>query len=376
MNDAKDDGITFVGCDLGYAPDKPAFPPNPSTIESHTPRPVSVNGKRQLVIDMHAHSQVADVWPLIKERAKTGGEDPFKHANTENPFDSGPLHRVQDLPTRLAEMDRFGVDMEVLSCAVEQYYYWAERDLAAEIVRIQNEKLTDVAAKHPDRFVPLGTVALQHPDLAAEQLDHAVKNLGHRGCMVTGSVEGEELSDPKFHPFWAKAEELDVVVFIHPRSFVEGRSRLGGKGFLTNIIGNPLETTVALSHLIYEGTLDRFPGLKIAAAHGGGFLASYIGRSDHGHNSDDRGGRGAEQKKPSEYLHQLYFDTLVYGTENLAHLIAECGVSQLMLGTDHPFGMTNENPVAHLLSVPGLSEQDIEDMLSGTAKRLFKIDHI
>ena len=139
------------------------------------------------------------------------------------------------------------------------------------------------------------------------------------------------------------------------------------------MIGNPLETTTALAHLVYEGTLDRFPGLKIAAAHGGGYFASYIGRFNHGHNSADRGGRGVEKKKPSEYLKMLYFDTLVYGTQNLAHLIEEVGVEQLMLGTDHDFGMTNRNPVAHLLSVKGLSEADIESILNGTAKKLFKI---
>ena len=139
------------------------------------------------------------------------------------------------------------------------------------------------------------------------------------------------------------------------------------------MIGNPLETTTALAHLVYEGTLDRFPGLKIAVAHGGGYFASYIGRFNHGHNGGDRGGKGLEKKKPSEYLKMLYFDTLVYGTQNLAHLIEEVGVEQLMLGTDHDFGMTNRNPVAHLLSVKGLSEADIESILSGKAKELFKI---
>jgi aminocarboxymuconate-semialdehyde decarboxylase len=374
------DGAEFVGCDLHYHADKPTFDKDPSTLEGHTHRPVSINGKRQLVIDMHSHCQVMAVWPLIKGRPEIGPEDPFNfHSPTDDdssPFDKGPLSRVETVTDRLAEMDKQGVDMQVLSGAVEQYYYWSDRDLAAEIVSVQNDKLTEVAAAHPDRFVPLAHVALHHPDLAAEQLQHAVKNLGHRGCMITGSVNDLELSDPMFHPFWAKAEELDCVVFIHPRSFTAGGSRLEGKGFLKNIIGNPLETTVALSHLIYEGTLDRFPGLKIAAAHGGGYLPSFIGRSDHGHNSADRGARGDEKKKPSEYLKQLYFDTLVYNTENLSHLINECGIGQLMLGTDHPFGMTNENPVAHILSTPGLSDDDIEALLSGNAKKLFKVDHV
>jgi aminocarboxymuconate-semialdehyde decarboxylase len=365
MADNPEDGIEFVGCDLTYHPDEPAFAKDPTTTKSHTHRTVTINGKQMLVIDMHAHSQVPDVWPLIDGRPELHGE---------NFFAQGPLKPVEHLPTRLAEMDRMGIDMEVLSISVEQYFYWAERDLAAEIVRIQNEKLTEVTAAYPDRFVPLGAVALQYPDLAAEQLEHAVKNLGHRGCMITCSIDGHELSDPRFHPFWAKAEDLNVIVFIHPKGFVQSGSRLEGRGYLRNVIGNPLETAVALSHLIYEGTLDRFPGLKIVAAHGGGYLPSYIGRFDHGHSSNDHGGRGAEAKKPSDYLGRLYFDTLVYSTENLAHLIETCGVSQIVLGTDHPFGMMNQNPIAHLLSVPGLSEADIESILNGTIKELLKLD--
>ena len=163
-------------------------------------------------------------------------------------------------------------------------------------------------------------------------------------------------------------------MFLHPRGFAQSESRLEGRGYLTNVIGNPLETTVALAHLIYEGTLDRFPGLKIVAAHGGGYLPSYIGRFDHGHIGNDRGGRGAEAKVPSDYLKQLYFDTLVFRTENLAHLIEECGASQLVLGTDHPFGMMNLNPIAHLLSVPGLSDADIEAILNGTISKLLKLE--
>ena len=365
MADEPGDGIDFVGCELTYRPDKPTFASDPSTVESHTHRPVTINGKRMLVIDMHAHSQVSDVWPLIEGRSELGGEIFYAQ---------GPLKRVEDLATRLAEMDRMGIDMEVLSISVEQYFYWAERDLAAEIVRVQNEKLTEVSVAYPDRFVPLGAVALQYPDLAAEQIEHAVKNLGHRGCMITCSVEGRELADPRFHPFWAKAEDLDIVVFLHPRGFAQSELRLEGRGYLSNVIGNPLETTVALAHLIYEGTLDRFPGLKIVAAHGGGYLPSYIGRFDHGHIGDDRGGRGAEAKVPSDYLKQLYFDTLVFKTENLAHLIEECGASQLVLGTDHPFGMMNLNPIAHLLSVPGLSDADIEAILNGTISKLLKLE--
>jgi aminocarboxymuconate-semialdehyde decarboxylase len=263
--------------------------------------------------------------------------------------------------------------VQALSISVGQYFHWADRDLAAKIVRVQNEKLAEVSAAQPDRFVPIGAVALQHPDLAATQLEYAVNELGHRGVMITGSVDGLELADPRFHPFWAKAEELDVVVFIHPRGFSAGDARLQGNGRLGNIIGNPLETTVALSHLIFEGTLDRFPGVKVVAAHGGGYLPAYIGRSDHCHTSDDRGCAGEEQKRPSEYLKQIYFDSLVYRTQNLEQLIDEAGASQIVLGTDYPYGMQNRNAVAHILSVPDLTDEQREAMLGGTLAKLLKL---
>jgi len=358
-------GITFVGCDFQHAAaEKTQAARDPDTLESDFSRPVVVNGKRMLTVDIHAHSEVSDVWQLIEGHPALDGD---------NPYGPNPLSGATDVSVRLASMDATGIDVQALSISVGQYFHWADRDLAAKIVRVQNEKLTEVSAAQPDRFVPIGAVALQHPDLAATQLEYAVNELGHRGVMITGSVDGLELADPRFHPFWAKAEELNVVVFIHPRGFPEGDARLQGNGRLGNIIGNPLETTVALSHLIFEGTLDRFPGVKVVAAHGGGYLPAYIGRSDHCHTSDDRGCSGEEQKKPSEYLKQIYFDSLVYRTKNLEQLIDEAGPSQIVLGTDYPYGMQNRNAVAHILSVPDLTDEQREAMLGGTLAKLLKL---
>lgn len=363
MANQEGDGIGFVGCEFHYHADKPPVDRNPTTLEYETSRPIVVNGKRMTTIDLHAHCVALDVLPLV------GGCPEF---DSNNEAVAGK-YNLDSIQTRIDDMDAMGIDMQALSISLFHHFHWAERDLAVEIIRVQNEKLTEVCAAHPDRFVALGTVSLQHPDLAIEQLEHSVKKLGHRGTMIDTSVNGAELSDPKFHPFWAKAEELDVLVFIHPGHFKEGAERLKGKGFLGNVIGNPLNTAIALAHLIYEGTLDRYPGVKILGAHGGGLLPSFIGRYDHGHNSNDRGGRGDEKKKPSEYLQQIYIDTLVYNTENLDHLIRECGARQLVLGTDYPAGMANVNPISHLLSVPGLSEDDLKDICHRTAEKLLKI---
>jgi aminocarboxymuconate-semialdehyde decarboxylase len=239
------------------------------------------------------------------------------------------------------------------------------------VIRVQNEALAAFCASQPDRFVGLASVALQHPDLAAEQLETGVKRYNLRGTLIGGSVNGEELADPKFHPFWAKAEELGCVVFIHPQGTAELASRLKGNGVLENVIGNPLETTIALSHLIFEGTLDRFPGVKILAAHGGGYLPSYAARSDAGCVTfPDR--CTPIGKKPTEYLKQLYFDSLVFTSEGLRHLVAETGSDRIVLGTDYPFPWTSV-AVDHVMSTPGLSDAERIAILGGTAAKLLDL---
>ena len=248
---------------------------------------------------------------------------------------------LDNVDFRLQQMDQQGIDIQAVSLHVGQYHHWADRDLADKIVSTQNEKIAELCARYPDRFVGLGAVSLQHPELAVQQMKHGISELDMRGYMITASLDGEELASPRFHPFWAAAEELDTVIFIHPRNFPAGQSRLTGNGRLDNVIGNPLETSVALSHLIFEGTLDRYPGVKICAAHGGGYLPSYVGRSDHCATHTKNFCKPVD-KLPSEYLKQLYFDSLVYSTENLRHLLNTVGFGQVVIGTDFPFGMSKQ----------------------------------
>src|SRR5438874_2036802 len=202
------------------------------------------------------------------------------------------------------------------------------------------------------------------------------KTLDLRGLSVGGSVAGQELADPKFHPVWAKAEELGILIFMHPLGTreLEPSGRLNGSGLLTNTIGNPLETTIALSHLIFEGTLDRFPGLKICAAHGGGYLPSYAARSDAVITTFPNRVGPLPKKKPTQYLKdgQLYFDSIMFTPEGLRHLIAETGPDKVVIGTDYPFPW-NRVPVDHILSTPGLSDDDKIAILGGTAAKLLGI---
>jgi aminocarboxymuconate-semialdehyde decarboxylase len=271
---------------------------------------------------------------------------------------------------RLRQMDEQGIDVEVLS--INPFWYAANRDVASRLIQMQNEKLAEFCAAHSDRFVGLATVALQHPDLAAEQLEQGVRKLGLHGGSVGDTVAGEELASPKFDPFWAKAEQLGVPIFLHPQGMPELRSRLQGNGVLTNVIANPLGTTIALSHLIFQGTLDRFPGLKLCAAHGGGYLPSYADRSDHGCVTFPEQCNKTLKKQPTEYLKQMYFDSLIFTGEALRHLVAVAGVSQVMLGTDFPYPWTTTS-VDHVLTTPGLNDAGKIAILGGNAVKLFGI---
>ncbi|OFV95050.1 MAG: hypothetical protein A3H28_17015 [Acidobacteria bacterium RIFCSPLOWO2_02_FULL_61_28] len=330
-------------------------------------REVVVGGRRVKTVDMHSHCAIPEVWDLVKDQATQRNLQQLSTGPPGNPA----LLSFANVAQRFRQMDEWGIDVQAISLYPGAFYSWAEPDRARQIIKLQNEKIAEMCGRYPDRFVGLCAVALQHPDLAAEQLQDAVRNLGMRGCGIQGSVNGEELSSPRFHPFWAKAEALGCVVFIHPNGFPEGQRRFQGNGWLTNVIGNPLETTVALSHLIFEGTLDRFPGLKICAAHGGGFLPSYSGRSDRCFLPNPDLCKPV-RKKPSEYLKQLYFDSMVFTGEGLRHLAAEVGASQIVLGTDFPFEWES-GAVDHILNTPTLTDSEREAMLGGTAARLLKI---
>jgi aminocarboxymuconate-semialdehyde decarboxylase len=346
--------LAFVECEINASAGAGG---GSGQVSAQARREIVINGKRVKTVDVHAHCIVPEAAQLINHSLEA------------------PSLLWSNVGDRLAQMDVSGVDVQALS--INPYWYRAERDAVAELIRVQNEALAGFCAAQPDRFVAFGTASLQYPDLAVEQVEHAVKNLGFRGISVGGSVAGEELANPKFHPFWAKCEELGVLVFMHPLGTreLEPSGRLGGSGLLTNTIGNPLETTIALSHLIFEGTLDRFPGLKICASHGGGFLPSYIDRSDAVITTfPDRVGP-LPKKKPTEYIRggQLYFDSIMFTDEAMRHLIAAAGIDHVVLGTDYPFPW-NTAPVDHIMSISGLSDEDRVKILGGTAAKLLGIE--
>src|SRR5215471_10434407 len=360
-------GITFTGCHLLAAASARALlmargagrsqraERHPKTLTSHR-REVFVGGRRVKTIDVHAHCVIPEAYALLGLKVEDH---------------RGPgIGEVGE--RRMREMDAQGIDMEALS--INPRWYGAERDLVTQVIKIQNERLAEFCARYPDRFVAFASVALQFPDLAVQQLVEAVKKLGLRGAAVGASCAGAEFSDPKFHPFWAKAQELGILIFIHPQSTPDLKRRLQGQGWLENTIGNPLDTTIALSHLIFEGTLDRFPKLKICSAHGGGYLPSYAARSDNSLRVAPDMDTGVKlKKKPTEYLKQMYYDTLVFTSEALRHLAAEVGVSQLVVGTDHPIPWQDKS-VDHILNAPGFTDEERRAILGETAAKLLGIE--
>jgi len=331
-------------------------------------------GKRPLTVDLHCHVAVPQVEAIVGDRPEKAAEMAqlaagMGPASMEHNIKvmlpaAGP--RLVNLDMRLADMESMGVDIQVISPSPTQYYYWADEDLAAEFVRVQNESIASLCEKHPDRLAGLGNVGLQHPQLAVKQLEYAVRELGLKGVEVSTTVNGLELADPSFDVFWAKAQELDCVVFIHPFGTSLGK-RLD-QFYLGNTIGQPLETTVALSSLIFSGTLDRYPKLKFVAAHGGGYLPTYIGRSNHAWRVRPEAHKPL--RLPSEYLKQIWFDTVVYEPHALRYLIDQVGAGQVVIGTDYPFDM-GEYQVHHLLdSVEGLGDEEKRQILGGNAREL------
>ncbi len=327
-------------------------------------RRVEIDGKPVRVVDVHCHCVIPEALPIV---AGTPLEKRFR-VSFNSPLNNPSMEK------RIATMDVQGIDVEAMS--INEFWYGADRDLARRLIDVQNEELAKMCKASNGRLVGFASVALQFPELAAEQLEYATKTLGLVGGAIGPTVEGEELSSPRFDPFWAKCEELDVLLFMHPQDSAVATGvdkRVRGNGYLENTIGNPLETTIALSHLIFEGTFDRFPKLRICAAHGGGYLASYADRSDAVCVTFPTRCTGTgPKKKPTEYLKQIYVDSIVFTPEALRHLVATVGAGQVMVGTDYGFPWVTD-PVGHVLATPDLSVADKVAILGGTAAKLLRL---
>jgi len=323
--------------------------------------PIVIQGKKIKAIDVHAHCYFQEAIDLMGEDAKS------VLAPTR-----GQTKNFINVSERINAMEAQGVDMQVLS--INPYWYKKDRDIAEAICKINNTNLHKLCQENPNHFAGFASIAMQFPDLAVRQLEEAVNKFKLVGAAIGGSVLGDDFSNPKYHPIFAKAQELDVALFIHPQSTPQLASRFKGNGWLSNLIGNPLDTTIALEHLIFDGTLDKFPKIKIIAAHGGGYLPFYAPRSDHSCEVSPTMCNPNIQlnKKPTEYLRQLYFDSLVFTSDALNYLKSQVGASQIMVGSDHPIPWA-ENPVDHVLQTIGLTDEEKIAILSGNASRVLNL---
>jgi aminocarboxymuconate-semialdehyde decarboxylase len=317
---------------------------------------------KNLAIDIHAHALIGkaediarqqDRWRReAQEASRLAGKESSEH--NQRLMQTAYLAGLTRIEARIAAMDAMGIDVQAVSPVPTQYHYWAERPAAEQIVATVNDGIAAICRSRSDRFVGLGSVALQFPELAVEQLEHAIGELHLKGVIIATAVNGAELADPRFEVFWAKAEALGALVFIHPMGCSLG-ARLTPY-YLSNVIGNPAETTVALAHLIFSGIFDRHPKLKIVAAHGGGYFPFYHARFDHGWRVRPEAHTCANA--PSSYLRKIWFDSLVYTPDQLEYLVRRAGAANVVLGTDFPFDMGVEDPLGLLNAVAGLSEDD------------------
>jgi aminocarboxymuconate-semialdehyde decarboxylase len=324
------------------------------------------------VIDIHCHRECSAAEDFMRGAALAAGRVALGHGNpTTQAVNRAQLEHIKPkmdlLDVRLADMDAMGVDVQAVAIAVYQYYYWADADLGAKVSRLMNEELAESTARYGDRFAPLGTVPLQDTDAAVQELRYLVEELGMRGIEIGTHVEGEEISNPRLEPFWAEVERLGAVVVVHTQGASQPQ-RLQDHNFV-NIIGHAFEATLATAHLIFDGVVERHPDLKILVVHGGGYLPAYAGRIDHGWRARADVSEDVPDL-PGSYLRKFFFDTMVFDADQVRYLVDKYGADHVLLGTDYPYDMGDEDPLALIGATPGLSQDQIDLIAGGNAARL------
>ena len=321
---------------------------------THDDRAITVRARGQhLTVDIHAHLNVAAADARIRQDMPDLPRGlpfscPSSDAVNGRMFaEIGP--RLNGVAQRIEDMDRLGVDVQAISPNPGQYYYFAPPELGRELAVITNDAIAEAVGSVPDRLVGIGTVPLQNTEMAIAEMRRAVSDCGLRGIEIGTNAGGREIADPVLRPFFAAAEELGVLLFMHPLGFTQG-DRLSDH-YLNNLIGNPLESTIALSHLIFGGVLNAHPGLKLCVAHGGGYLPAYSGRMDHAFRAREDC-RQHIAREPSTYLKQVWFDSLVFDRAQLDFLIETYGADKVCMGSDYPFDMSEPDPVGFLDQLP------------------------
>lgn len=326
---------------------------------------------KSVTIDIHAHVGMPAAAKFVEPYLDWSTIPLSRHASAETKALSqkqeADVHERAGHDHRLADLDAMGIDIQLIAPAPPQCYYTVPLDIAVRATQMVNDGIAEFCAKAPDRFKGFGSVPMTDGNEAVKELERCVKELGFTGVEILTTIAGKELSDPAFAPFWSKAEELGVLVMLHPMGFTEG-ARLT-RFYFNNVIGNPLDTTIALHYLIFDGVLERHPKLKILAVHGGGYIAAYSGRIDHawGARSDSH---GALPQAPTTYLKRIYVDTVVFTPHQLAELVRLFGADHVLLGTDYPYDMAEYDPLGHIAAVEGFDPATIAALAGRNTKKL------
>lgn len=323
-----------------------------------------------MIIDAHTHTLCPAVNELVAEHIKPDSipyqrdmSPESKARDFEQKAELGD--KFNNVQRRFSDMARMGVDMQVIAPAPGQQHYWAEPALLTEIVATQNDHVANMVAQAPDRLIGLGTLPMTDTEASVSEIERANSELGLRAFQIDSRVMERELSDRSIDPIYAKLVEVGAGLMIHPLGFSDGQ-RLT-PFFMVNSVAQPLEELIAFNHLVFGGVLDRFPDLKVYVAHGGGFAPFYIGRFDHTWKVRPEV-RALIPEPPSAYLSRVYYDTCIYRPDHLRTLINMVGADRIMLGSDYPFDMGDEDPVAIVDGCDGLTEGERTSILSGTAK--------
>ena len=320
-------------------------------------------------IDTHSHILAdATIKLLQKEIPKLGLKlTPYDNENSVvevagtpyRPFPRGG----HDIEARFADMDKAEVDVHVLSVSPQTWLYGQEAAVGVASAAIQNDEIARLVKEHPDRFAGIATLPMQAPDQAADELRRAIRKLGLHGAMIASNVNGKNLDDPSFEPLWAAAAELDAWMMIHPGN-VAGADRLRSY-YLGNLIGNPLDTTIAAACLIFGGVLERHPKLNFVMVHGGGFIPYQGGRWVHGWNVRPEP-KVHLKHSPQPYLDRFHYDTITHSKPALEFLVSSSGAGRVFLGSDYPYDMGTGECVRQVRAA-NISPADRDKILGGHA---------
>lgn len=328
-------------------------------------------------VDLHAHYVSTELVQVLQREGKRFGarlrEEPDGRLRAivgDRPVSMPFPPPLLDPKARLAAMDQAGIELQAVSTWMDIVGYNLDVEAGSRLARLQNDTIAELVRAHPARFVGVATVPMQSPQRAVDELRRAVSSLGFRAVQIGTNVNGLNLDEPELEPFWAAAQELEVLVFLHPHE-TAGAERMG-RYFLSNLVGNPVDTTLAAASLMFGGVLERFPRLNVLLAHGGGFVPYQLGRLDKGYavRADLR---ARSPLPPSAYWPRFYCDCIVHGAPAARFLLETAGPRRVVLGTDYPFFISDPNPVQSLDQALSLNADDRASVLGRNALELLGI---